>query len=122
MCLVANWDRGSGFRCLKGKEQTFDELAAIDLARRNLESDNMALRRIRSQQFTPRIAYAFQLVRQKAGCRICTNLRLVQQLDWDADCARHGCSLLSFDYRCICKGGGSEITAVCWLVVVERSR
>lgn len=78
--------------------RTFNELAAVDLAGRDLKCDNMALESAKCQQSTPKTADAFQQARQKAGCRICTNLRLVQQLDWDADCARHVCCKVSVEY------------------------
>ena len=71
----------------RGKERTFEEFAAVHLAGRDLESNNMALQEAMSAKSLRKRLW--ELRRKRRGVEIVTDLRLVQQLYRDADGARH---------------------------------
>ena len=74
--------------------RTFEELAAVDLARGDFEGDDMALKRERVSLLLASPTVRATKSRGSRGKkeRRQTYLRLVQQLDWYSDCARHDVS------------------------------
>jgi hypothetical protein len=59
---------------IEGTSRTFDKLATVDLAGCDLEGDDVALSAISTR------------AEQRPGS---TYSRLVQELNWDSDCAGH---------------------------------
>jgi len=74
-----------------GERRTFEEFTAINLTGGNLESNDVTLLRGLLTNVLQQISRSGAGLR-KGGVEIGTYLRLVQQLDRDADCARHGVS------------------------------
>lgn len=79
-------------RCSKGnreRRRTFEELATVDLTGCDFESNDMSLSKKESESATIKRGEDGGEMNGGVVRAVKTNLRLVQQLDWDTDCARH---------------------------------
>jgi len=76
-----------------GERQTFEEFATVDLSGCDFEGNDMALE-INKLAMYLRQTNSLRIEGMGnggvEGMEICTHLRLVQELDWYSDSARHG--------------------------------